>query len=364
MRDALTQANAGRAFIHQQAYGSSSLSANGLNYVALSNDAVTENASDFANVTGCPVLLVRKSWWPSRSLAEGLARELGREPSRALDRDGHQRVGGPLPAGEHVELAVRTLDDLGVVDAHRAQQPVAVERDRPPREVAHRRDDPVRLRVAGYLGKGYRAFYEQHKLDYVGLRYMNIYGPRMDYKGAYVNIDKAKNSAQLLRKLVQLNDTTFLFWGADESGDVFTGYTFTLESGFPDKAIEIVVQTQTASVSLLQRRLRVGYTRAGRLVDMLERRGIISGYEGSKPRRVLVDEAELERGAPVEVLGDWFRLTLVFNPGAAFSLGTSATVFLSLFAMVETAGALERARRALGAFETAPPAGVSTSPSA
>jgi S-DNA-T family DNA segregation ATPase FtsK/SpoIIIE len=62
-----------------------------------------------------------------------------------------------------------------------------------------------------------------------------------------------------------------------------------------DKAIEIVVQTQTASVSLLQRRLRVGYTRAGRLVDMLERRGIISGYEGSKPRRVLVDEHQLER---------------------------------------------------------------------
>ncbi len=60
-----------------------------------------------------------------------------------------------------------------------------------------------------------------------------------------------------------------------------------------DKAIEIVVQTQTASVSLLQRRLRVGYTRAGRLVDMLERRGIISGYEGSKPRRVLVGEGEL-----------------------------------------------------------------------
>jgi len=64
-----------------------------------------------------------------------------------------------------------------------------------------------------------------------------------------------------------------------------------------DRAIEIVVQTQTASVSLLQRRLRVGYTRAGRLVDMLERRGIISGYEGSKPRRVLVDEAGLDRVA-------------------------------------------------------------------
>ena len=64
-----------------------------------------------------------------------------------------------------------------------------------------------------------------------------------------------------------------------------------------DKAIEIVVTTQTASVSLIQRRLRVGYTRAGRLIDMLERRGIISGYEGSKPRRVLLTEADLERVA-------------------------------------------------------------------
>jgi DNA segregation ATPase FtsK/SpoIIIE, S-DNA-T family len=62
-----------------------------------------------------------------------------------------------------------------------------------------------------------------------------------------------------------------------------------------EKAIEIVVQTQTASVSLIQRRLRVGYTRAGRLIDMLERRGIISGYEGSKPRRVLVGEGDLEQ---------------------------------------------------------------------
>ena len=61
-----------------------------------------------------------------------------------------------------------------------------------------------------------------------------------------------------------------------------------------ERAIDVVIQTQTASVSLLQRRLRVGYTRAGRLIDMLERRGIISGYEGSKPRRVLVSEAELD----------------------------------------------------------------------
>jgi DNA segregation ATPase FtsK/SpoIIIE, S-DNA-T family len=62
-----------------------------------------------------------------------------------------------------------------------------------------------------------------------------------------------------------------------------------------EEAARIVVQSQTASVSMLQRRLRVGYTRAGRLIDMLERRGIISGYEGSKPRQVLVTEGELPR---------------------------------------------------------------------
>jgi S-DNA-T family DNA segregation ATPase FtsK/SpoIIIE len=67
------------------------------------------------------------------------------------------------------------------------------------------------------------------------------------------------------------------------------------EDALLDKAIEVVVTAQTASVSLLQRRLRVGYTRAGRLIDMLERRGIISPYEGSKPRRVLVSEHDLER---------------------------------------------------------------------
>jgi DNA segregation ATPase FtsK/SpoIIIE, S-DNA-T family len=74
------------------------------------------------------------------------------------------------------------------------------------------------------------------------------------------------------------------------------------EEGFdPDEdpllgdAIALVVEMGTASTSMLQRRLRLGYTRAGRLIDMLERRGIISGYEGSKPRQVLVTEGDLPR---------------------------------------------------------------------
>ncbi len=62
-----------------------------------------------------------------------------------------------------------------------------------------------------------------------------------------------------------------------------------------EEAIALVAQMGTASTSMLQRRLRLGYTRAGRLIDMLERRGIISGYEGSKPRQVLIAEADLPR---------------------------------------------------------------------
>jgi DNA segregation ATPase FtsK/SpoIIIE, S-DNA-T family len=62
-----------------------------------------------------------------------------------------------------------------------------------------------------------------------------------------------------------------------------------------EEAIFLVASMGTASTSMLQRRLRLGYTRAGRLIDMLERRGIISGYEGSKPRQVLVAEADVPR---------------------------------------------------------------------
>ena len=55
-----------------------------------------------------------------------------------------------------------------------------------------------------------------------------------------------------------------------------------------DQAVQIVVEAKQASVSLLQRRMRVGYSRAARLVDSMEARGIIGPYEGSKPREVLM----------------------------------------------------------------------------
>ena len=59
---------------------------------------------------------------------------------------------------------------------------------------------------------------------------------------------------------------------------------------FLDEAIETVIETQQASTSFIQRRFKVGYARAGRIIDQMEERGIISGYQGSKPREVLMSK--------------------------------------------------------------------------
>ncbi len=61
-----------------------------------------------------------------------------------------------------------------------------------------------------------------------------------------------------------------------------------------DAAIELVVDMGQASASMLQRRFKIGYSRAGRIIDQMEARGIVSGYEGSKPRQVLISKEEWE----------------------------------------------------------------------
>ncbi|SER07983.1 DNA translocase FtsK [Gracilibacillus ureilyticus] len=63
------------------------------------------------------------------------------------------------------------------------------------------------------------------------------------------------------------------------------------------EAVSLVVEMQSASVSMLQRRFRVGYTRAARLIDAMEQRGIVGPYEGSKPRTVLVSDTESSQPA-------------------------------------------------------------------
>lgn len=67
------------------------------------------------------------------------------------------------------------------------------------------------------------------------------------------------------------------------------------KDGLYDEAVRVIMESNQASVSILQRRLRLGYTRAARIIDVMEQEGLIGPFEGSKPRRILVDrEAWLE----------------------------------------------------------------------
>lgn len=69
-----------------------------------------------------------------------------------------------------------------------------------------------------------------------------------------------------------------------------------------DEAIKVVVENGMASTSLLQRKLKLGYARAARIVDEMEQRGVVGPYEGSKPRKVLISKEQLlERSAAGEV---------------------------------------------------------------
>ena len=62
------------------------------------------------------------------------------------------------------------------------------------------------------------------------------------------------------------------------------------------EAVRVIMESNQASVSILQRRLRLGYTRAARIIDMMEQEGLIGPFEGSKPRKILVDrDAWLEK---------------------------------------------------------------------
>ena len=70
-----------------------------------------------------------------------------------------------------------------------------------------------------------------------------------------------------------------------------------------EEAIEEVIRNQTASTSFIQRKFKVGYARAGRIIDQMEQRGIVSGFQGSKPRDVLMSKErwnELKNAPSVE----------------------------------------------------------------
>lgn len=63
------------------------------------------------------------------------------------------------------------------------------------------------------------------------------------YAGGYINLQRAQDGTALMKQLLHLTNHNFLFWGADDEDDVFAGYTFTLESGFPGESLRIVLRS-------------------------------------------------------------------------------------------------------------------------
>jgi len=116
-----------------------------------------------------------------------------------------------------------------------------LEREGPNMKVSFRQSDKNPWNFIGVLRDGLKNAESMEIVIMVSAKETIGFRIFPHYKGGYINIDKVRNTTQLLRQLIQFNEKTFLYWGADDTGDVFTGYTFTLESGFPDEAIKIVL---------------------------------------------------------------------------------------------------------------------------
>ena len=109
-------------------------------------------------------------------------------------------------------------------------------------------------------------------------------------QGAFIDDKEVENIVSFLNKKHKSSYDNEVLEIISKSKDINTTDSDEL---LPD-AIKLVVEDGQASISMLQRKLRIGYARAARIVDEMEEQGIIGGYEGSKPRKVLIIKEDLE----------------------------------------------------------------------
>ncbi|HPZ22942.1 MAG TPA: FtsK/SpoIIIE domain-containing protein, partial [Bacillota bacterium] len=109
-------------------------------------------------------------------------------------------------------------------------------------------------------------------------------------QSAYISDEEVENVvAHILAQSVPMLRTDFLQPHEDDAEEEI----LEIDELLPEAA-RMVVESGQASISMLQRRLRIGYTRAGRLIDDMERLSIVGGHEGSKARKILVTLPQLE----------------------------------------------------------------------
>lgn len=122
------------------------------------------------------------------------------------------------------------------------------------------------------------------------LFYPSFYSKPVRLQGAFIGESEVENIVNFLKdqNITEYDEDIIEVVTNAKEIDIIDGDIL-----LPD-AIELVLNEGQASISLLQRRLKIGYARAARIVDEMEDRGIIGGFEGSKPRKVLISKDEVE----------------------------------------------------------------------
>ena len=122
------------------------------------------------------------------------------------------------------------------------------------------------------------------------LFYPSFYSKPIRIQGAFISEEEVENVVAFLKEKNETNYDEEIIENIQNSKEI----DYKDSDELLPNAIKLVVDEGQASISLIQRKLRVGYARAARIVDDMEERGIVGGYEGSKPRKVLITQEELE----------------------------------------------------------------------
>jgi S-DNA-T family DNA segregation ATPase FtsK/SpoIIIE len=112
--------------------------------------------------------------------------------------------------------------------------------------------------------------------------------------GAYISSEETERLLDHIRKQPRYEKDLLPIRTEGEDANGAGGLIDGQRDELFDEALKLVVRHQQGSISLLQRRLKIGYSRAARLIDQLEAAGVVGGFDGSKAREVLMDETQLE----------------------------------------------------------------------
>ena len=113
-------------------------------------------------------------------------------------------------------------------------------------------------------------------------------------QGAFIEDDEVEKLVQYCSNQVEQKFESAVQEHIESSGSGGDDDVSDADEEIVEKCLEVIRQEKKASTSLLQRRLRLGYTRAARMMDILEQRGIIGPGEGAKPREILINVGQDE----------------------------------------------------------------------